>query len=256
MIKLTSVLLLASSKTSASSTTSTTSTSSFIRAPLLLLLQAKTIDEEDDEAWDSPEDYNDDNSSSSSSSSSRQPSLGINLDLEPLTAEQAAELKKEAAQKINDAFDGRIDQLANLKQSVSDDFEKSKQSLQYASELRAQEETSKLMNKIDSMSDAFLKNNEELRMGTKMSARADRDSMGKGLEVGSWGRIGGMDVGMGMGMESLNNGLLGSVGSVISTTNAGDVSAATSIMGEGQEVVVEEVENRILVICDDKQVRS
>jgi hypothetical protein len=43
-------------------------------------------------------------------------------------------------------------------------------------------------------------------------------------------------------------GFLGSVGSLINTNNVGDASTATNILGE-----VEEVENRILVICDDKQ---
>ena len=220
-------------------------------------------DDDDDDAWDSPEDYNDDiddDSFTTPKSFGNQPSLGINIgsQLEPLTPEQAQSLKSEATQKINAAFDERIQEIANMKESIQKDFERSKQNLQYASELRAQQETEKLMNKIDKMSNDFLQENEELRMGTKFSAKADRNNAmeGKGLEVGSWGSVGGRDVGMGMGlMNSSEDGegtLLGSIGSMRSN------SPRSSSIDEDDDEMEEEikiVENRIMVIIDDKQVR-
>jgi len=138
-----------------------------------------------DETWDFDENYSDDDSSSSSSSPT--PNLGINIgeQLEPLTEKQIAELKQEATESINAAFDGRLEEIEQMKEQVKDDFEKSKEAMRFASNLRAAEQTEKLMNKIDQLSGDFLSKNEELRMGTKMAARADGNMAGQGLEVGS-----------------------------------------------------------------------
>ncbi len=214
-------------------------------------------DNQDDSSWDSPEDYENSSSSSSekskSSKRSSQPSLGINIELEPLTPQQAESLKSEATKKINEAFDGRLKEIEKMKQSIKSDFEQSKETLRYASDLRAQEETEKLMNKIDRISSGFLEKNEELRMGTKLAAKADRINAreGRGLEVGSWGSIQGMNVGMGVGMELRGgSGLLGSVGSL------GQFGAVTEQNEEEGMVSQDIIENRIMVICDNKQVRN
>lgn len=226
--------------------------------PLTIHSQSNDFNEKDneDESWNSPEDYENSSSSSTSSSSSisskRSPSLGINIELEPLTPQQAESLKSEATKKINEAFDGRLKEIEKMKQTIQSDFEQSKKTLRYASDLRAQEETEKLMNKIDRISSGFLEKNEELRTGTKLAAKADRINAreGKGLEVGSWGSIGGMNVGMGVGMELRGgSGLLGSVGSL------GQFGAVTE-QNEEEGMVSQDIENRIMVICDDKQVRT
>ncbi len=209
--------------------------------------------DDDDDAWDSPEDYDDEESNKQSFGN--QPSLGIDIgsQLQPLTPEQAQSLKYEATEKINKAFDDRLQEIENMKKTIQDDFEKSKKNLQYASELRAREETEKLMNKIDRLSNDFLSENEELRMGTKFSAQADRNNMdGRGLEVGSWGSVGGMDVGMGMGLsDGSGSGVLGSIGSMRSN---GEGSIASDDDDLFEDEIEEEVDNRILVITDDKQV--
>ena len=219
--------------------------------PLHILHQSNNDDDDDDDAWDSPEDYNEKPKPSSSSFSSSQPSLGINIgsQLEPLTEEQAAELKREATEKINEAFDERLADIESMKRDIRKDFEKSKENLRYASELRARDATSKLMSKIDKISNDFLEQNEELRMGTKLSAKADMENMraGVGLEVGSWGTIDGVNVGMGMGLKSGGSGLLGSVGS-------GSITSDDSNTDDDQDgAMVEQNENRIMLICDDKQ---
>jgi len=203
-----------------------------------------------DETWDYDENYSDDDSSSSSSSSPT-PNLGINIgeQLEPLTEKQIAELKQEATESINAAFDGRLEEIEQMKEQVKDDFEKSKEAMRFASNLRAAEQTEKLMNKIDQLSGDFLSKNEELRMGTKMAARADGNMAGQGLEVGSWGKVGGMNV-----FTSPGDGLLGSVSAngigigvrgVDGGTTESSIEVDTQVKGEEQE-------NRIMIVCDDK----
>jgi len=76
---------------------------------------------------------------------------------------------------------------------------------------------------------------------------------GKGLEVGSWGSVGGRDVGLGMGLmnsssEDGEGSLLGSIGSMRSNG-----SRSSSIDEDDDEMEEDIVENRIMVIADDKQ---
>ena len=153
-------------------------------------------DSEDPDAWDSPEDYADfgkdtSNNNKKSTGLGGQPSLGIDIggQLNPLTDEEAAELRAEGAKAIEDAFASRLDEIEDLKATVRKDFERSREALSAASDLRAREETEKLMGKIDRLSNDFLASNEELRMGTKAAADADArmGRKGEGLEVGSWG---------------------------------------------------------------------
>jgi hypothetical protein len=191
---------------------------------------------------------NDDDNDIPPPPSNKRPSLGIDIgaQLTPLTPEQAAELKSEASEKINEAFDGRLDEIENMRTQIAQDFETSKQKLRKDSDERAQVATTKLMSKIDQLSNDFLMENEELRMGTKLSAKADRNNMneGNGLEVGSWGSVGGMNVGMSMGLKGGSSGLLGSVASV--------ASGLSSVVEEEED---DTSDSRIMVICDDKQVR-
>lgn len=206
------------------------------------------------EQWDFDEDYSDDDKddkkdSDGSFNLGSAPNLGINIgaQLEPLTPEQAAELIDEATDSINTAFDERIGEIADLKSQVAKDFEKSKDAMRAASELRAAEQTEKLMSKIDRISNDFLDKNEELRMGTKMAAKADRAMSGTGVEIGSWGKLGGMNVlTTAAGGMGVSGGLLGSVGaaSIAAATTESSIEVDTQVVGED--------ENRIMIICDDK----
>ncbi len=208
------------------------------------------------DSWDYDENYDDDDDKKKNLSSfDGTPNLGINIgsQLDPLTPEQAQELKDEATETINAAFDARIDEITNLKKQVQKDFEKSRESMKYASDLRAAQQTDKLMNKIDQLSDDFLSKNEELRMGTKLAAQADRNMVGKGLEVGSWGKLSGsgMNV-LTASSGGMSAGLLGSVSAA--QIDASSPSTESSIEVDTQ--VVGEEENRIMIICDEKQVRA
>jgi hypothetical protein len=171
------------------------------------------------------------------------PSLGINIgsQLNPLSSEDVEMLRKEATEKINEAFADRLEELANVKEEVRKDFERSKEELKIASDRRAKEETARLMSKIDKISSDFLDRNEELRSGTKMAAMADKNMEGKGLEVGSWGRISGMNV-----LTSASGGMsLGVFGSV---------DAVTKDLDSTDDTTSNSSNKRILCICDGNQV--
>jgi hypothetical protein len=171
------------------------------------------------------------------------PSLGINIgsQLNPLSSEDVEILRKEATEKINEAFADRLEELANVKEEVRKDFERSKEELKIASDRRAKEETAKLMSKIDKISSDFLDKNEELRSGTKMAAMADKNMVGKGLEVGSWGRISSMNV-----LTSVSGGM--SVGVL------GSVDAVTKDLDSMDDETSNPSDKRILCILDGNQV--
>ena len=212
--------------------------------------ESEIFSKDDDNAWDFDEDYEEEKKPTISKNLDGSPNLGINIgqQLEPLSDAQAAALKDEATDTINAAFDDRISDIANLKDQVKKDFEKSKETMRFASDLRAAEQTENLMNKIDKLSSDFLEKNAELRSGTKLAASADRNMAGQGLEVGSWGRVAGMNVlttaGGGMGF-----GLLGSV-SAAEIEERQKASIESSIEVDTQ--VKGEDENRIMIVCDDK----
>lgn len=204
------------------------STSPMIRTPTIAF--AKEDDNEgDEEGW----------------SFGDQPNLGINIgqQLNPLTPEQAAELKEEATQTINEAFGERIDEIASLKEQVRQDFARTKENLRYASDKRTKEQTEKLMGKIDRLSGDFLESTKETRIGTKLAASADQNMVGKGIDIGSWGKIGGLDV-LTTSSGGMSVGLLGSVGAASATSNMG-------LDGDGEVAVADD--NKILIICDEKQ---
>jgi hypothetical protein len=229
-------------KLASSSAAAVASTEKLSRISARQTMISSKTDGDDDNTWDFDENYDD------SSSSSSTPNLGINIgeQLDPLTETQIASLKEEATESINAAFDERLDEIEQMKEQVKDDFEKSKKAMRLASDLRAVEQTDKLMNKIDQLSGDFLSQNEALRTGIKMAARADSNMSGQGLEVGSWGKVGGMNV-----LTNDGDGFLGSV-------SANDIGARGSDEGttessfEVDTQVKGEQENRIMIICDNK----
>lgn len=166
--------------------------------------------------------------------------LGINIGsiMDPLTPQQAAELRAEARQEINKAFQGRLDEIQQIKKQLQQDFEKSRKASEEASNQRAEEETQRLLQKIDAISQDFLKENQQGRSDLKLASRADQAMEGKGVEYGSWGNLRGMDVVMKASDASFSkspNQLLGSVGAVTKSSSPS-------------------WDRRILILSDDKQV--
>mmetsp|Transcript_13064 Transcript_13064/g.21622 ORF Transcript_13064/g.21622 Transcript_13064/m.21622 type:complete len:655 (+) Transcript_13064:122-2086(+) len=187
--------------------------------------------DKDDESWDEDVDYDkvwpsneqedimptaawddvvvDDDSSSSSNT---------DLDLPPALSElmdsaTAAELKDEARVIIETQVQQGLDDLAKVRKDLTKDIEAQKRSLQRQSAVRAQQEETKLMRKIDALSGNFLADSKDAREATKRAAAADAAMEGKGLEVGSWGVLSSSGDGSDGAVVTMGgtDGLLGSV---------------------------------------------
>lgn len=174
------------------------------------------------------------------------PRLGINIgsQLEPLTEKQAAELRAEATEIINDAVAAGIDDIEKLRSKMKREMEASKRAMNFASELRAQEEASKLNAKIDKLAGKFLKDTKDIRASTKIAAQAsyDMSQSGRGLDMGTWGtlRDGRTVVADDAMIRTPTSSVLGSVQS-----NAAKKQSPSSAT---------QSDNRILIIADTKQV--
>lgn len=170
------------------------------------------------------------------------PKLGIDLQLNALTPEQVAELKAELSEMVSDKVAAGIDEIQRLRQNLAKEMEASQRTLQLRSELRAKEESSKLLNKIDQLTNNFLSETEAARASTKMAASADRAMEGKGIEVGVWGEVKGAAVLMSPSEDKL---LLGSVAA------AQNPSASSSSSSEDE---IRSNEKRVLIVADPTQV--
>ena len=119
------------------------------------------------------------------------------------------------------------------------------------------------MERIDKLSNEFLNKNEDFRESTKLVADADKraGSSGKGVDWGSWGNVGGGEVtvsgGNGSGNGSGGTKLLGSVDSarrragLLEDDNDDDEESELAAISSSSFV---DVENRVLVVVDDKKV--
>jgi len=200
-----------------------------------------------DEAWDADTDYPDfdpDEDEDDLLLNFAENGLGIDIgkQMGSMTPEEIADIKAEASEALESAFDGQIKEIEIMKKKMAKDFEKSKRAMDFASELNAQRETEKLMNKIDAISDKFLSENEALRMGTKQAAAADLNMIGKGIEIGSWGVD---DDGFAVTLEG---------GALIGGANSA-TPAMSYVNEEGEEVKLEAVkENKILIVIDENEV--
>jgi hypothetical protein len=269
----------------------TTSTSSFIvvnayfptlKRPSSLFVNVKISPtricerneaDKNDETWDASVDYDAEwpqgRESSSSSSSLPDPSsawnalpnmpvdldaekLGIALDLEPLTQEEAQQLRQDASQVINDAIDIGIQDIERLRSKMNREIEASKRAMQLASDLEAKRQQERLLSKIDKLTSNFLNSNEQERRSTQLAAAANRamEGTGRGLEMGTWGVLEGRNVLAGDTSTSASS-LLGSVVNAVRRQGQRQQQQA-----DGQEPVVQVQQNRILLIADTNEVSA
>jgi hypothetical protein len=172
--------------------------------------------------------------------------LGIDLNLEPLTQEQAQQLKQDASQVISDAIDAGIQDIERLRSRMNREIEASKRAMQLASDLEAKQQSEQLLKKIDKLTNSFLSSNEQERKSTQLAAAANRamEGTGRGLEMGTWGVLNGRTVVAGE-TAAASSSLLGSVVNAVQQQDRQQQS-------ETQEAVFQQ--NRILMIADTKQV--
>jgi len=178
--------------------------------------------------------------------------LGINIgaELPKITQEEIDEIRSKVQATLDEKVDARLAEIEELKAQLEKDALESKQRMKNASDLNAQFEKQSLMEKIDRLSEDFLNANAELRESTKRAADADKlaGSMGRGVDWGSWGSIGGLDVVMGTTESNRPSQLLGSVDSA---------RRRGSILSEFDEDPVSVIaENRVMVIFDEKQEKA
>lgn len=176
------------------------------------------------------------------------PRLGIDVSLEPLNEQQAAEIKQEAEKIINSRIDEGIEDIEKLRKKMAKEMQSSKKIMQIASELDAKEKSDKLMKKIDQLTGSFLESTKGTRMSTKTAAAASRAMEGtnQGLEIGTWGTLSGRTV-----IASDIGSLLGSVDNAAQQ----QVKLAPDDTASSETAVAVPVENRIIMIADTNQVR-
>ena len=189
---------------------------------------------------------------SSNNDNDDDPKLGIDIGkmLEPLTPEEANELRAEASEMISDKVAQGVDDIEALREKLKKEVEKESKQRLMKSERDAAQASKRLLDKIDSMTSDFMSQSENMRKSTKLAAAADRANEGKGVELGSWGSLGGVSVATG-------GGLLGSVASSEATTTSSATSSsttATTMSNDEESVETAPKENRIIIIADPSQV--
>ena len=195
--------------------------------------------------------------------------LGINLELEPLSADDADRLRNDARKIVEEAINAGVNDIEALKKKMKRELDANRRAMSLASDLEAKRQTDQLMSKIDRMTGDFLKSTETTRKSTKMAAAASRAMEGtakaKGLEVGTWGVLGGRTVVTddNMARSGGASGLLGSMENAIRENdraktksnedyNYNDLGSISSTYQEEEpEAYSDDVqENRILIIAD------
>ena len=162
------------------------------------------------------------------------------------TEEEMEELRAQIKEEIVDAsIEADLKAIDKLKQTLAEEAVASKKRMSEASQLNAQYTKQNLLEKIDAMTDEFLNSNKDFRDATKRIAAADQmaATSGRGVDWGSWGTVGGLDVVVG---ESSDMGRL--LGSVDSARRRGEVMSSDA---DGKPIVSE---NRIMVVSDEQKV--
>jgi hypothetical protein len=194
--------------------------------------------------------------------------LGINLSLEPLSAKEADKLRDDARKIVEEAIDAGINDIEALKKKMKRELDASRQAVSLASDLEAKRQSDILMSKIDGLTGNFLKSTEKTRTSTKMAAAASRAMEGtaatgmkaKGLEVGTWGVLGGRTVVADDDRaNSRGGGLLGSMGNAVRETDLANSNIEYNDFNDfggstaQEETFVEVKENRILIVADTQK---
>ena len=190
--------------------------------------------------------------------------LGINIQLPSITQEELDEIKSQAQSTLDAAIDSRLADIDQLRTQLKEDAAESRSRMDNASKLNVQLEKQNLMEKIDRLSNDFLNKDKDFREDTKKAAAADglAGSMGLGLDWGSWGNLGDGEVVISTEIISESERVPGAsklLGSVDAARRRGEMMMASSGTQAGDldgsvATVTVPVENRVLVVVDDKKV--
>jgi len=119
------------------------------------------------------------------------PKLGIDLTdyLGPLTEQEAQEIQAAANEIVNEAFAKGIDEMETLRTQLREEVERAKQEMARRSDDNAKIESERLLQRIDSITNKFMDDTRASRDRTKRIVEADVGMAGRGMEVGSWGKL-------------------------------------------------------------------
>ncbi|KAL7543888.1 hypothetical protein ACHAXR_013328 [Thalassiosira sp. AJA248-18] len=188
--------------------------------------------------------------------------LGINIgsQLPSLTPEEIADIKAQAQITLDAAIDSRLADIEDLRTELQTELAESRTRMETAAELNVQFEKQNLMEKVDRLTDDFLNKDKDFRESTRKVADADKlaGSMGRGVDWGSWGDVGDGAVvitGSGSGGGGGGGGPIKLLGSMDAARRRGQMLAADGESEEGEfdEQPSAAVENRVLVVVDDKK---
>ena len=189
--------------------------------------------------------------------------LGINIgaQLPTLSQEEIDDIRIAAQETLDKAFDGRLADIEELRSELQDELSASRSRMEKAAELNVAYEKQNLMEKIDQLSNDFLNKDKDFRESTKRIATADKlsGSLGKGVDWGSWGNLGDgeVTVAASSGEDSKSaSKLLGSVDAARRRAIVASIDMDENEDGSVASSSLVDVENRILIIVDDKKVST
>ena len=162
------------------------------------------------------------------------------------TQEELDNLRASIQDEVVDvAIDTNLEEINRLRKTLADEAEASKKRMRDASSLDAQYVKQNFRESISKVKDEFLESTRDFRETTKRIAAADQmaATSGRGVDWGSWGTVGGMDVVVG---DSTDMPKL--LGSVDSARRRGEMLADDDI------TVTTSSENRIMVVIDGQKV--
>lgn len=149
------------------------------------------------------------------------PNLGIDIKLDPLSEKEAAALKAAATEIVNDKIAEGIDDIEKLRTTLKKELAERQRLAAQKSAAQMELEGQKLLNKIDTLTNDFLESTLDSRRQTQLAAEADRRSEGQGVELGSWGTMGGSEV----NLQDVNKASVKSGGLIILADDASDAFA-------------------------------
>lgn len=214
-------------------------------------------------------------------------SLGISLSayLPDLSSpDNISTLQSEAKTLVNTAFDARLSELSELQSTLDQEAQRGNERRTETSQLNAIYENQKLMERIDALTNTFLEKNQEEREGTIRAANADErmGRSGMGVNWGSWGSTFLAAEGGGGGGEAevIVDGGRGEGGRVGEGASGDDSAGGMLLLGGVDAALLRQqqmragsggnddddgndassfstrtVENRVLIVMDDKKVR-
>lgn len=205
---------------------------------LVVTAQASSLASSNDDWTNVPEPPANNNNDNSSSRKERKLGIDIGAMLDPLSEQEAADLKLAATEIINDTVASGLDDLSRLRRTMQQDLEAQRLASLQQSQRNAQQAEAQLLSKIDALTNDFLSSTASSRRATQWAASADQASSGQGVELGAWGTT----------ASGAAVPLMGSVDSRSSSANAATITTTTATTEK--EPQTNNNYNRIAVLAD------